>query len=402
MNLETMAVWAKKKGIDLVATGDWTHPLWFKEIQEQLTETSEGIFDYKGTKFLLATEISSIFKQGGRVRRVHTLIWVPNFDAALKINKELARRGCNIASDGRPIVGLSCKALAELVWEQCERALIIPAHAWTPWFSVYGSFGGFDSLQEAYGEYFSKILAIETGLSSDPDMNWRIPELDDKAIVSFSDAHSAPKMGREATVFTVESLTYSAIYTALKNKDIAYTIEFFPEEGKYHYNGHRFCKVIQTPEQTRHLGKACPVCGRMVTVGVMQRVEDLSKQTVEVTSEQDNMGVMWHQDKDKKKPPFVRMVPLNEILAEVHGVSVASKKIKSIYEQVVTKFGSEYGVLLRTSINQIAEFGGKRLGEAIENVRKGDIYIRPGYDGEYGIVKIWADEQTSQQQALFV
>ncbi len=396
MNLETMAIWGKKKGIDLLATGDWTHPLWFDELQKKLVEKSEGIYECNGMQFLLATEISSIFKQDGRVRRVHTLIWVPSLDIALKINKELAKRGCNLAADGRPIVGLSCIQIAELVFGICENALIIPAHAWTPWFSVFGAFGGFDTLSQAYGPYVDKILAIETGISSDPQMNWQIPELDNRAIVSFSDAHSAVKMGREATIFEMENLSYSELYKAIKNKSIAYTVEFFPEEGKYHYNGHRACKVIQTPEQTRNLGTKCPVCGRMLTVGVMQRIEDLTKQHVEMVMYEDEVGMQWHQDKNKSKPPFVRLVSLLEILAEVHQVGVGSKKVKAIYEMLIEKFGNELEILMRTTSDEIKNFAGERLAEAILKVRRGDIFIKPGFDGEYGVVKIWPEKEEVQ------
>lgn len=403
MTIPNIAMWAKKKGIDLVATGDWTHPLWLKELQENLTEEEEGIYGYGKIKFLLATEISSIFSQGGRTRRVHTLIWVPSFREAYGIAKEMAKRGCNIVSDGRPIVGLSCKNLAELVWEKCEEAIIIPAHSWTPWFSVFGSSGGFDSLEEAFGEHAKKILAIETGLSSDPAMNWRIKELDNKAIVSFSDAHSLTKLGREATVFELDKISYPEIRQSLEKKKIAYTLEFYPEEGKYHYTGHRMCKVVQTPAETRYKGKICPVCGRNLTVGVMHRVEILAGREITPVENTDRLGVKWYRHPtDSSKSPFVRMVALEEILAEVYKIGKSAKKVRGIYESLIDKLGSELKILMKLPLEKIAKVGGGRLAEGIGKVRCGDIVVRPGYDGEYGVVKIWG-ENTSEtdQQKLF-
>ncbi len=267
--------WAKIKGIGLMATGDWTHPLWMREIKANLEETGTGLLKLKkdteniehkwednagnglDPQFLLATEVSSIYSQGGKVRRIHTLIWVSKIETADKINKELIRAGCNLIADGRPIIGLSSIQVAELVFSIDPTALIIPAHAWTPWFSLYGSESGFDSIDECFGKFAKDIYAIETGLSSDPAMNWRIKELDSRNVVSFSDAHSGPKVGREATVFELEELSYKAIREAITvqgkgaNK-ITYTVEFYPEEGKYHYTGHRNCNVKQTPVETSY------------------------------------------------------------------------------------------------------------------------------------------------------
>ena len=294
MILSNMAFWAFKKGLDLLSTGDWTHPLWIREIKQSLEEKEEGLFGLKSQnskiRFLLSTEISSIYTQNGKVHRIHNLIFSPNVEVCEKINAELRKRGCNLNSDGRPIIGLSSEALCELVFSISDKAMIIPCHIWTPWFSLYGSNSGYDLINDCFGEFTSKIYGVETGLSSDPYMNWQIKELDNRSILSFSDAHSLPKMGREATVFTIKddksnlkSITYDDICLAIMQDKkaklkIGYTIEFYPEEGKYHYNGHRNCNYVQTPKNSRIEGTICPVCKRQLTVGVMHRVEDLAKQ----------------------------------------------------------------------------------------------------------------------------
>ena len=293
MVLPTMAFWARKKGINILSTGDWTHPLWFREIKQQLEEKGQGLFKLKEEDsklekevlFLLSVEIASIYSQGGRVHRIHNLVFSPSFETSEKINRELVKRGANLTSDGRPMLGLSSIQLLEVVKSIDSNALLIPCHAWTPWFSLYGSNSGFDSIEEAFGEHASDIVAIETGLSSDPYMNWQIKELENRTILSFSDAHSPMKMGREATVFVPKDsdskITYNDIVAAIKKeKDakfkIGYTIEFYPEEGKYHYNGHRNCQVVQTPKETKEKGTICPSCKRPLTVGVMHRVEELA------------------------------------------------------------------------------------------------------------------------------
>ncbi|MBI2010565.1 MAG: DNA helicase UvrD [Candidatus Chisholmbacteria bacterium] len=477
MVVPVMARWGKKKGIDLLATGDWMHTLWLRELQSQLIEVSEGIFELKDsildgkidntktqkgtenaeekTKFLLSAEISSIYSEGGKGRRVHTLVFVPSFAAAEKINEKLLARGCNLLSDGRPIVGLSCKEIAEIVFSVEERALVIPAHAWTPWFALYGSKSGFDSVEECFGDLSKRIYAIETGLSSDPGMNWKVADLKRRAIVSFSDAHSPVKLGREATVFVFKDeilrqsgashsarsaqddslalkslasesnetgqrkFTYDDIYGAIterftgKNEGklkIGYTIEFYPEEGKYHWTGHRACHVKQSPEETRKLGTTCPVCGRGLTVGVEHRVEQLTNdQLIGLNSEKktNKNGVVFnYHPKDSTRPPYVMLVPLYEILAEVFEVGVASKQVVGAYENLLERFGSEFEVLLRTPIEKIAGTFGKRLAEAIKKVREQDIAVEPGYDGEFGKVAIWpveakASEGEGKQMGLF-
>ena len=433
MVLPLMALWAKKKGINILSTGDWTHPLWFREIKDQLVESEQGLFKLKPTinsqqstiskdlQFLLSVEISSIYSQGGRGHRMHNLVFSPSFETAEKINNELVKRGCNLASDGRPIIGLSSIQLLELIKSIDENTLLIPCHAWTPWFSLYGSNSGFDSIDEAFGEYEKYIYGVETGLSSDPFMNWQIPELKNRSILSFSDAHSPMKMGREATVFIHKDgnpkseirnpkISYHDIISVIKkDKDakfkIGYTIEFYPEEGKYHYNGHRNCQIVQTPQETKEKGAICPACHRPLTVGVMDRVQELARgndwfgqETVKLNPN----GVKWILDKTGNHPPFVKLVQLVQIIAESLSSTVSSLKVVNMYNDVCNKFGSELEVLLKTPIKEIQKEAGERVAEGVEKVRKGDIVILPGFDGQYGIVKIWDDKKITEKQTNLV
>lgn len=424
MMIPVMTEWGEKKGIDLLATGDWTHPLWFKELEANLEEAGEGIYKLRTsntehrTRFLLSGEISSIYTDGGKGRRVHTLFFAPSLEVVRKINEELVKRGANLMSDGRPIVGLNCQQLCEAVWSIDERVLVVPAHAWTPWFALYGSKSGFDSIEECFGKYADRIYAVETGLSSDPAMNWRIPDLDRRAIVSFSDAHSPRKMGREETVFSGEvkgEVNFSDIAGAISERylgenkgrlKIAYTVEFYPEEGKYHYTGHRLCKVVQSPEETRKVGTVCHVCGKPLTVGVEHRVDELAKDRLEIkpikkTSEAGVVG--YYHPTDPTRPPYVKMVPLHEILAEVVGVgNIYSPKVAELYERLIESIGSEFEVLLKSDLGKIKAVGGDRVAEAIAKVRSGDIVVRPGYDGVFGVVKIWpvAKEENPLQSSL--
>jgi uncharacterized protein (TIGR00375 family) len=409
MVLPQMAKWGIKKGIDLLGTGDWTHPLWLRELKENLEEAGDGIFilkksvrdaffaqkGYLTPSFILSTEISLIYSQGGQGHRIHNLIFAPNFEVVEEINNKLRSHGVNLLSDGRPMTGLSSQQICEIVFSVDRNCLVIPAHAWTPWYSLYGSNSGFDSLGECFGEFTEQITAIETGLSSSPAMNWRIEELDKRSIVSFSDAHSPQKLGREATVFEIEDikkLRYEDIRKAIINNKITYTIEFYPEEGKYHYTGHRNCGVKQSPEETKKLGETCPVCGRKLTVGVMHRVEELASRPVDF--------------KPESRPPYKMLVPLMEILAEVLGSGFSSQTVENEYNRLTEYFGSEFGILLKTPLKEMAKIGGERLAEAMDKVRKGDIFIDPGYDGVFGTVKIWplADargEPSKEQMKLF-
>jgi PHP family Zn ribbon phosphoesterase len=409
MILPEICAWTRRKGMGLVATGDWTHPLWMKEIKQQLEEMGNGLLKLKTASptdplFMLATEVSCIYSHKGKGRRVHTLIWVPNIASADKINKEMTRQGCNLLSDGRPIIGLSSVQVAELVFSIEPKALIIPAHAWTPWFSAYGSMSGFDSLDEAFGPYAKQIYAVETGLSSNPAMNWRIKELDNRSIVSFSDAHSGPKLGREATVFDIaqQSVSFDSIYEAVTQKGpskIAYTIEFYPEEGKYHWSGHRACNIRWNPKETAKNGTTCPVCGKPLTEGVEQRVgklagrseEDLKLIDVHIPVADKISVRMTKSTAFPDRPPYVSLVPLQEIIAECIGSPVASPKVQAPYRLLTDALGGEFAVLLSATHEDIARVAGERIAVGIEKVRSGDIFIDPGYDGVFGVVKLWKD-----------
>lgn len=410
MVLPTMVQFARQKGMRLLTTGDWTHPLWLREIKQNLVESEQGIYSLKDSKdeldpkYLLSVEVSSIYSQGGKARRIHCLLFVPSIEIAEKFNKELVKRGANLNSDGRPIVGIKPPELLEMLMEIDERAFLIPCHVWTPWFSLYGSMSGFDSIEECFGEMSKYIYGIETGLSSDPAMNWRIPELTKRSILSFSDSHSPIKMGRESTVFELENLTYDNIKKAIMRKGaenrIAYTIEFYPEEGKYHYTGHRNCKIVYSPKDTKEKGKTCPVCGRSLTVGVMERVEDLAAQEEKVTENIGKSGIKWIADPTHNHPPFAKLVPLNEIIAETIGSPVASLKVKALFDQVTEKFTSEFEVLLKTPIDDISKAFGENLAEAILKVRNGNIFISPGFDGEFGVVKIEFSNENEKEEKL--
>ena len=399
MVLPQICAWTRRKGMGLVATGDWTHPLWMREIKANLEELGNGLLKLKSAAaddplFLLATEVSCIYSQGGRGRRVHTLIWVPTLASADKINKEMTRQGCNLMSDGRPIIGLTSIQVAELVLTIEPHALIIPAHAWTPWFSVFGSMSGFNSLEEAFGPYAKDVYAVETGLSSSPSMNWRIKELDTRSIVSFSDAHSGPKLGREATVFELEKLSYESIYSAIKQNGssrIAYTIEFYPEEGKYHWSGHRACNIRWGPSDIEKNGTMCPVCGKPLTQGVEQRVGELAGRSEEDLQLTKTKAGMIESRTFPKRPPFVMLVPLQEIISECIGSPVASPKVQTPYRQLTDALGGEFSVLLRASHTDIAKIAGERVAVGVDKVRSGDIVIDPGYDGVFGVVKLWRE-----------
>ncbi len=412
MTIRTMAQMAKQKGIDLITASDFTHPLWFREIKNELEEVESGIYQLKSkefdTQFILSTEISCIYSQNGKGRRIHNLIFAPNLETVEKINKALFERGFNLSSDGRPIIGASSKDLLEMILEISDKCFLIPCHVWTPWFGIYGQMSGFESLSEAFGDMEKYIYGIETGLSSDPEMNWRIKELENRSILSFSDAHSPAKMGREATVFEVESLTYENVLTAIKqptlNNDVEtknqtnkviYTIEFYPEEGKYHYSGHRNCNISMTPEEQIAAHNICPVCHRSLTDGVMRRVDELSNFPDAIKTRENEKKLTWYLDPKGIHPPFVKIVPLLEIIAESYDMLPASQKVKGVYENLVTNVAPEFDLLLKTDVSEIKKIGESRVAEAIEKVRQGSIYIKPGYDGVFGVVKIW-DEKKSE------
>jgi len=379
--LEHLARWAKWKGIDLLGTGDFTHPQWFRELSEKLVPVAEGIYEFNGAKFMVTGEISCIWSQDGRQRRVHFLVLVPSLEDAARINRELFRLG-NLAADGRPTLGVPGRALLRTILGAAPGAVVIPAHAWTPWYSIFGSNSGFDSLEEAFGEDVGKIFAIETGLSSDPPMNWRLSALDRVALVSFSDAHSPAKLGREACVFELPELNYSALVSAIRDKDrtrFLFTVEFFPEEGKYHYDGHRNCSVVLSPRESLALGNRCPKCGRPLTVGVLHRVEALADRPEGFVPD----GAI----------PYKSLVPLDEIIAQALEVGKGTKSVLAEYRKLVERFGSEFAILLDLPEEEIEREIPGAIGKAILKVRRGELEIRPGYDGVYGEIVIPLGEE---------
>ncbi len=391
MTLENIDFWAQKKGINVMGTGDFTHPVWFNEIKTKLEPAEEGLYKLKSdtppfaTRFILTTEISSIYSKNGRVRKIHNLIFVPSIEAVEKINTKLGWIG-NLKSDGRPILGLDSKELAKIIFEADERCVLIPAHAWTPWFSVFGSMSGFNSLEECFEELTPKIFAIETGLSSDPKMNWRLSMLDKISLISNSDSHSLQKIGREANVFDCE-FSYDGIIDAIKSRDpkkFLFTVEFFPEEGKYHYDGHRLCNISFSPEESKKYNNICPVCGKKLTIGVLNRVEELADRT---EGEAAGSG----------RVPYKSLISLDEIIADVLGVGKVSKKVLEMYERVIKEIGTEFEILLDLPYEKISNFDSK-LASAIKNVREGKVEVIPGYDGEYGKISIFKDKKDENLQ----
>ncbi|MDD5750628.1 MAG: endonuclease Q family protein [Candidatus Pacebacteria bacterium] len=393
MDLEHLDEAAKVKGISVISTGDFTHPLWFKELKDNLRPSEPGLYvlkarkgDLKGTtRFILTTEISCIYSKNGRVRKVHAVIFAPDLSAVEKINSRLSAIG-NLKADGRPILGLDVKELAAIVLDASHDCFVVPAHLMTPWFSLFGSKSGFDSLEECFEEYSPYIFAGETGLSADPAMLWRMPDSRRIALISCSDAHSAEKIGREACVFDAE-LSYPAIIDAIKSKDskkFLFTIEFFPEEGKYHYDGHRACGVRLSPVETRKYHGICPVCGRPLTVGVLSRVEELADRPEGFAP--DNVV------------PYKSLVPLREVISASLGVGPASKQVARVYDNLIKKFGSELNILLDIPLEELKQ-ADHFASRAVERMRSGKIMVEPGYDGVYGRVNIFSDEEKKDFRA---
>jgi len=379
MDLESLAHWAKVKGIGLLGTGDFTHPQWLKELKESLVPDGNGLYRYGGVRFMLTSEISLIWKQDGRVRKVHLLVLAPSLESVERIDHDLGLIG-NLASDGRPILGISAQHLAEVVWNAEESAEIIPAHVWTPWFSVFGSRSGFDSLEDCFGAYTKRIFAIETGLSSDPPMNWRLSALDGLTLISNSDAHSPSKLGREATLFDLPDPSYTAVIEAMKTRDPSCflgTIEFYPQAGKYHYDGHRKCGIVLSPREAMKLNNICPVCGKPLTIGVLHRVEDLA--------DRDDGSAML------VRPPYYSLVPLEEIISQAVGVGVKTKTVSREYTRLIEEFGDEFRILRDLSQEEMQGRVSPRILQGIMRVRSGDVAIIAGYDGVYGKVHIPLD-----------
>jgi len=385
---ENLYKWAQLKGVTVLGTGDFTHPSWLSELREKLEPVGNGLFTLKKkfrdidaeipqsckgeVYFLLSSEISCIYKKGGKVRKVHNLLYLPGFEEAERLTNELGKIG-NINSDGRPILGLDSKELLKIALDVSQDSILVPAHAWTPHFSVFGSNSGFDSLEECFEELTPHIYAIETGLSSDPPMNWRVSSLDHITLMSNSDAHSPQKIGREANIFDTE-LSYKGIIGSIKSrKGFLGTIEFFPEEGKYHYDGHRACKMRLSPEDAIKNKGLCPSCGKRVTIGVMHRVEELSDRP-------DGF-------RPKVAPPYHSLISLRGLIAHTLGLGEGSKKVEKEYMNILKALGPELEVLMDTPIKEL-ESVNPSLSPAVSDIREGRVRIEPGYDGEYGKVMI--------------
>ncbi len=390
MEVKTLSEYAKLKGMSLLGTGDFTYHLWLEELKDILKDSGNGLFEYNGINFMLTVEISSIYTKNGRGRRIHNVIFAPSFDIVDKINSALSGYG-NLSSDGRPIIGIDAKDLAEVLFGISKEIFLVPGHIWTPYFSLFGSKSGFDTIEECFEEYSKDIYALETGLSSDPSMNWRLSKLDRFSLISNSDSHSPKKIGREANIFDTE-MSYKGITDALKikdNKKFLSTVEFFPEEGKYHYDGHRSCNMRFDPSETKKNKGICPKCGKPITVGVMNRVDELADRPV---------GFI-----PKNNIPYKRMIPLAEIIADVLSVGDASKKVDAEYKSIVPRLGTEFEVLMEVRESELLEKIPKKIAKAIINVRNGDVNILPGFDGEYGKIEILKkdDSITEKQLNLF-
>jgi len=387
--------WAQLKGVRVIGTGDFTHPKWLKELDEKLEPGGDGLFTLRkeyqtgdvpvscrtDVRFILSAEISCIYSKNGKTRKIHSIILAPDFAGAARINLALSKIG-NLLSDGRPILGLDAKELLKITLDKSPEAMLIPAHAWTPHFSVFGAASGFDAMEECFEELTPHIHAIETGLSSDPLMNWRLSALDRLTLVSNSDAHSAAKIGREANILDTD-ISYPSIIESIKTrKGFLGTIEFFPEEGKYHYDGHRDCGVSLTPKETVHHGHLCPVCNRKVTIGVMHRVEKLADRD--------------HGFRLEGAPSFTSIIPLPEIIAEGLKCGVNTKKVESLYFPLLEKLGSEFTILLESPLDDIERASTPLIREAVTRMRTGNVHIAPGYDGEFGKIRIFGDVERKE------
>ncbi len=389
LELPLIAKTCEIRGIDILATSDFTHPAWFAHMKENLVEDNDGIYKLKDdsskTRFLIGTEIASIKKHADKTRRLHLLIFSPSLEVTEKFNKTLDNRGFNLSADGRPILGMTAKNILELMLETDERMVMIPAHAWTPWFGVFGSKGGYDSLQECFEDLAPYIFSIETGLSSDPIMNWRVSALDNISLISNSDAHSPQKLGREANVMEFSNekdITYNEIMRILKEEDknkFKFTIEFYPEEGKYHIDGHRDCNFSCEPEETKKLKGICPKCKKNLVVGVMNRVAELADRT-----EEEAKRIA------EKKIPYKSLVPLVEILSDTLQRGVGTKTVLTEYNNLIDNLKtSEFDILLNQDLKNIEKASSKQIATAIDKVRRGEIFIKPGFDGEFGVVKVF-------------
>lgn len=402
MTLDTLAYWAKVKGISLLATADFTHPEWLFLMKEKLEPVGNGFYRLKhilppdnghlqaltvspdDVHFILSTEISFIYSKKGRVRKIHLLLLAPDFESVDRINARLSGIG-NLRSDGRPILGMDAKEFVKIVARDCPRCVVIPAHIWTPWFSLFGSNSGFDAIEECFEEMTPFIFALETGLSSDPAMNWLLSKLDRYALVSNSDAHSPSRIGREANVFATE-FSYAGVISAIKSKDperFLYTVEFFPEEGKYHYDGHRKCSVNLSPQETKTLKSLCPECGKKLTVGVLHRVMELSDR---------EFG-----SRPPHALPYKNLIPLNEVIAQALEKTSECKSVWDCYFHFIHEFGDEHSILTQVPLEEISRVSPEQVALGIDRMRKGQVKIIPGHDGEYGKIRLFDDRMIEQE-----
>ena len=385
---EVLDLWARRKGIAVLGTGDFTHPTWRRELADKLEPAAEGLYRLKGScrledeiagsglqpYFIVSGEISTIYRKNGRVRKVHHLVLLPALEQAAAVARRLEQIG-NLHSDGRPILGLDSRELLAIILDCCPEAIFIPAHIWTPYFSLFGAYSGFDAIEECYEDLAGQIHALETGLSSDPPMNWRLSALDRFTLVSNSDAHSPAKLGREANIFNTER-SYTAMRRALENKgsgEFHGTIEFFPEQGKYHCDGHRNCRLCFKPAETRAAEGLCPLCGGRITTGVLHRVEELADR------------------KEGFEPPekqhFESLVPLVEVIAASAGFATACKTVMKLYHRLLRQIGPELYLLRQAPLHEIETVAGSVLAESIRRLRNGQLAIQPGYDGLFGKIK---------------
>lgn len=382
MDLSHLAKYGDQKGLDLIGTGDFTHPEWFNILTNELEKKANGLYEHQGMYFIPTVEVHTLYNQDGHTRKIHHLVIAPDLSIVSQINEALNEYG-KLDEDGRPTLSLSSPELVEIVYQISRECEIIPAHIWTPWYSLFGSRSGFDSLKNCYQDMSSHIHAIETGLSSDPPMNWRLPELDELTLVSFSDAHSPwPfRIGREATVLDLEELGYKSILSAIKeNENVSHTIEFFPEEGKYHLDGHRKCGIRLKPKEAEKLNNICPKCRKKLTLGVSHRVEELASRA---------KGF-----KPENTPSFIHTIPLQEIIGKALGIkTLYSKKIWQVFNKLVKKFGSEYTVVFNTPREELEEIVSTHIVDAILRVRKEQVTILPGFDSQYGEIAIFNEEK---------
>ncbi|MEK6967069.1 MAG: endonuclease Q family protein [Nanoarchaeota archaeon] len=374
LGIETLSKWAKIKGLNVLGTGDFTHPKWFEEITRLTTEDENGILQSKsGMKFIWQTEISFIYTQGGKGRRVHLVILAPNKEVVMQINETMLKRG-RLDYDGRPIFGISCIEIVDMMMNISKDIEIIPAHAWTPWFSIFGSSSGFNSLKECFQEKEKYIHSIETGMSSDPAMNWRLSQLDNITLTSNSDLHSywPWRMGRECNVMDLKEITYDGIIDCIRTRtNFIETLETDPGYGKYHYDGHRDCKTSFSPDESKKINNICPVCKKKLTIGVLNRVEELADRPEGFVP--------------KNAVPFRNILPLSDVLAAANGWPVASKKTWVLYNELIRTFGNEFSTMLDIDENTLAKILDEKTLKAVMLNRQGKIKVKPGYDGAYGI-----------------